>query len=854
MTAREAEPGTTATRDRGPASARRVAMSPRDEEILRSLVDRIDPDDAGAHNNLGVVFYQKGLIDDAIRAFERALELDPRLDVARANVELAYLDSGHFRERVESLRARIRRDPDDADAKDALARTYLLAGRPEEAAREWARLLKDRPDNAALHMKLAYARAQEGRRLEAVALVERALMREPGLPALHLQRAELLHEAGEGRAAEAAVRRSLELDRESARGYLLLARILEAKGSEDEAAEALKRATQLDPGIAYEEQHLSLERYLAGRGRSGRPEAVDASLGRLARASQMRRAGRLDAAAAELERAVAVDDAFEARQALAEVRLLQGRPEDAVEVYGALLEAEDSSPKLWNEWGVALHRLGRIDEAIGAYRNAVARDHRYVLAWNNLGVARAQLGEDAPAERALRKAGEGATTPEVLWNLGLFANLRGDVREAVELYTEAVRRDETVAESWNRLGGALFQADRREEAREALERALELDPELAEARYQLGFVLSALGDFKGALRETKRALARASVLPVPRYQLLVDVRFEAGSIPAPDAEVDDEVAAGQPIPSFEFDPTQLDAAFDALGGGPAAAPGEAEERVRKAEAALRRGRTAEAADHAARAVALAPGSPEARLVQGRVYLEQGLAGEALERYTEVLEAGGDAHAPEAAEGRVRALLALDRARDAVLAARRAVELGAPTTLLGRALLEAGEAETAVRVYEAAESLAGADRRAYAEALLAAGRPADAERVFREVVKESPGAAARVGLARTLKALGNDDAAESVYADAVRALPSYAPAALELAELRWRRGHRDAALRGLVSFLELDPRHVDGLVLLGTWLYESDRVLQAARALERAVRLDPTHGRAAEELARVRGGD
>ncbi|MDX1675366.1 MAG: tetratricopeptide repeat protein, partial [Longimicrobiales bacterium] len=124
MTSREAEPGTTATRDRGPASVRRVAMSRRDEEILRSLADRIDPEDAGAHNNLGVVFYQKGLIDDAIRAFERALELDPRLEVARANVELAYLDSGHFRERVESLRARIRRDPDDADAKDALARTY----------------------------------------------------------------------------------------------------------------------------------------------------------------------------------------------------------------------------------------------------------------------------------------------------------------------------------------------------------------------------------------------------------------------------------------------------------------------------------------------------------------------------------------------------------------------------------------------------------------------------------------------------------------------------------------------------------------------------------------------------------
>ncbi|MDX1675994.1 MAG: tetratricopeptide repeat protein, partial [Longimicrobiales bacterium] len=161
---------------------------------------------------------------------------------------------------------------------------------------------------------------------------------------------------------------------------------------------------------------------------------------------------------------------------------------------------------------------------------------------------------------------------------------------------------------------------------------------------------------------------------------------------------------------------------------------------------------------------------------------------------------------------------------------------------------------AVRTFEAADVETTTDRRAYAEALLAAGRPADAERLFRRVVRESPGVAARVGLARTLKALGNEAAAESVYADAVRALPSYGPAAMELAELRWRRGHRDAALQGLVSFLELDPRHVDGLVLLGTWLYETDRSVQAVRALERAVRLDPTHRRAADELARLRGGD
>lgn len=847
-----------ASRRGGSHAPRRVAMSKRDMEILRSLADRIDPDDAGAHNNLGVVFYQKGLTEDAIRAFERALELDPRLDVARSNVEVAYLESGYFAKRVKSLRERIRRDPDDVAARDALARTFLLASRTDDAAREWASLLRDRPGSTAIHMKLAYARAEQGRMGEAIELVDRALELEPELPTLHLQRGELLHQAGDPAAALAAVRRSLELDRDSARAHLLLARILETQGREEASKEAWQRAERLNPSVAHEEDHLSLERY-AGAGPAGAeadPAPVEAALGRLARAAEHRRAGDLDEAAAELERARVEEDSFEVRQALAEVRLLQGRPAEAAELYAALLEEQASSPKLWNEWGVALHRQGRMEEAVRAYRNAVARDHTYALGWSNLGVARAQIREPEPAERALRKAAEDAATPEILWNLGLFLNLHGDLDESVKVYATAVQQDRTVAESWNRLGGALFQVGRTDRARQALEQALELDPELAEARYQLGFVLSALGDFKGALRETQQALARESVLPAPRYQLLMDVQFERASVPAPETEPPERVATGEEIRSFEFEPDALDPAFAALEPPePAepAEPGAVAALLDAAESSLRRGRLGQAADAAARAVALAPTEPGPRLVQARVYLRQGLAGEALERFNEVLEHASERHAPEAAEGRVRALLALDRAPEAVPAAQQAVALGASPTLLGRALLRAGDADAAIGVFEGIDSLGPEATKDHADALLAAGRPADAEPLYRRVLADAPGGAARVGLARALRALGDRAGAEEAYADAVRALPSYGPAAVELAELRWRQGRHDEALRGLVSFLELDPNHVDGLVRLGTWLYETGRTDQAARALQRALRLAPDHARAASELERVRGG-
>ncbi|MFL5507298.1 MAG: tetratricopeptide repeat protein, partial [Gemmatimonadales bacterium] len=87
-------------------------LSERDQAILRSFASRIDPSDAGAHNNLGVLYYQKGMMADAIAAFGRALELDPRMAVAQQNLDLAWRENGYFDGRIAELQERLRRAPE----------------------------------------------------------------------------------------------------------------------------------------------------------------------------------------------------------------------------------------------------------------------------------------------------------------------------------------------------------------------------------------------------------------------------------------------------------------------------------------------------------------------------------------------------------------------------------------------------------------------------------------------------------------------------------------------------------------------------------------------------------------------
>ena len=71
--------------------------SERDRDVLRSFARRIDPSDAGAHNNLGVLYYNKGLYEEAVGAFMRSLELDPKMQVAQRNLEIAFEEEAHVR-------------------------------------------------------------------------------------------------------------------------------------------------------------------------------------------------------------------------------------------------------------------------------------------------------------------------------------------------------------------------------------------------------------------------------------------------------------------------------------------------------------------------------------------------------------------------------------------------------------------------------------------------------------------------------------------------------------------------------------------------------------------------------------
>ena len=123
-----------------------VLSSERDREVLRSFAHRIDSGDAGAHNNLGVLYYNKGMTPDAVLAFTRALELDPRMTIAQRNLEIAYFTSGYYDARLQDLRQQLHAQPDDRGVRWELGRTHAVLGDVRQAVDMFGALVRDDPN------------------------------------------------------------------------------------------------------------------------------------------------------------------------------------------------------------------------------------------------------------------------------------------------------------------------------------------------------------------------------------------------------------------------------------------------------------------------------------------------------------------------------------------------------------------------------------------------------------------------------------------------------------------------------------------------------------------------------------
>ncbi|MCK4732257.1 MAG: tetratricopeptide repeat protein, partial [Methanophagales archaeon] len=105
------------------------------EKEYREVIS-IDPDDAPAHNNLGVLLTDLKRYEEAEKEYREVIRINPNLSVAHYNFGILLANLKRFKEVEKEYREAIRINPDSAEAHGNLGILYSETKRPEEAKKE----------------------------------------------------------------------------------------------------------------------------------------------------------------------------------------------------------------------------------------------------------------------------------------------------------------------------------------------------------------------------------------------------------------------------------------------------------------------------------------------------------------------------------------------------------------------------------------------------------------------------------------------------------------------------------------------------------------------------------------------
>ena len=207
--------------------------------------------DAETLHRLGFVYQQKGLLANAIAAYEQALALDPEIREARFNLGALYARRGRYGQAIAAYQDFVVRYPSHPEARYALGNALLHAGRYSEAIVQYEKLLDVDAalERKAVQERLAYAHIQLDQLDAAAALYRDLVVQAPDSLRFRYQLGQLAEALGQPTQARREYAEILQRDSTHAEAGLRLARLLLATDESTAAEVQLERLVAAHPHL-----------------------------------------------------------------------------------------------------------------------------------------------------------------------------------------------------------------------------------------------------------------------------------------------------------------------------------------------------------------------------------------------------------------------------------------------------------------------------------------------------------------------------------------------------------------------------------------------------------------------------
>ncbi|MBE0433594.1 tetratricopeptide repeat protein [candidate division WOR-3 bacterium] len=584
-------------------------ISPDEQKVLSSFAERIPANDPGAHNNLAIIYYNKGLYREAIKELEIALGLNPRFILARSNLEIILRKTGMLDERIEQLSKEIEQDPEDEDKILELADTYVKLKKYSHGIIYYKKVLERNPNSYRAHFGFSDTLKYLGKYADAIEEMNLALdvrQSHEGYRAL----GEIYLRKGVIDAAIKNFEEALKFDDTSSETHFLLGFALGEKGRVMESIEAMKTAIALNPSLAQTDSDALIDivpqpgQWETIKKQIGVPEvAGDSYKVHYNMGMSYRNKGLFDEAEKEFRECLRLnEDAAEARYAVVESALYSGKYEEAIHGLQDALGRDCDPLKCYNALGIAYLMQGQTGTALECLERVLVQSSSEPLALNNIAVAQYTLGDVDKALEHFTKAVQ-AGNNDARYNLALHHLKKSEYEKALALL------DYEGVDAYFGRGLVYMEQGDDQKALDALKRVLQDAPHHAGAYYNLGFVATRLGRYEDSLAYIRKGMEIEPNYENVKYHLSLDpVISEFGPYLVPRAQS----LAAEALDKV-FTPHALD-------------PGEF---VAKAEELLGQNQPAEAIQQLDEALKIEPRLSRAVILKADIQFHQGAAAQAI---------------------------------------------------------------------------------------------------------------------------------------------------------------------------------------------------------------------------------
>ncbi len=402
-----------------------------------------------------------------------------------------------------------------------------------------------------------------------------------------------------------------------------------------------------------------------------------------------------------------------------------------------------------------------------------------------------------------------------------------DVDGAIAALKKAIEIDPTHGAAYASLGGIAMNAGHPDQAKQYLEQALRVTPDLPGAHERLGVLLQQQGDSAGAIREYELGLLNTAPDYVGAKISLADLYNRTG-------RTADTVRLLEPI----VNPTSKNVTELMILGNAFIATGQANKALPLLSAALQLDRN----------------NIGAGLALGTAQRMAGLNNAALDRLQQVIKA-----TPGLAIARYElgltyiAMARYPEAREALTAAAKldpkSMEIAA---MLGEEMMLEGKIDQAIAQFQELTKRDDAVLSVYvslATADMAAKRAADAETALREAAARFPNNPDAFGrLGNLLAQQGRYDEALKMLNQGTQLAPNDPRLLNDIALVQLRLGHNDEALKAARQLVLVDPTGIGPRFLLASIIEVSGDKTEAIAIYRSILVDDPNQAQALNNLA------